>query len=244
MRSAEFDRFASSYDKDLSKSLAITGEGRLFYARQRIDWTARCASRIELPVERILDFGCGDGTNVPILAGEFKADDVLGVDISSASIALARQTYRTSAASFLGRDEWTPDGTMDLAFCNGVFHHIPPAERIECLDAIQRALRPGGVFAFWENNPWNPGTRYVMSQCAFDENAITISPREARKMLSAAGFKVLRMDSLFYFPHQLRFLRPAERWLRGLPLGGQYQVLCQKPAGAERIEPFDRGLHG
>ena len=116
---------------------------------------------------------------------------------------------------------------MDLAFTNGVFHHIPPSERQACLAAIRHALLPAGLFAFWENNPWNPGTHYVMSQCAFDENAITISPGEARKMLSQAGFKILRTDSLFYFPRQLRLLRPAERWLHALPFGGQYLVLCR-----------------
>ncbi len=59
-----------------------------------------------------------------------------------------------------------------------------------------------------------------MSQCAFDENAITISPREARKILSQAGFDVLRTDSLFHFPRKLRLLCPVERWLRGVPFGG------------------------
>ncbi|SPF44426.1 hypothetical protein SBA1_530062 [Candidatus Sulfotelmatobacter kueseliae] len=134
------------------------------------------------------------------------------------SIALARQSNYGAGVSFLCTDEWTPDGTMELAFCNGVFHHIPLRERHDCLVAIRRALRPGGLFAFWENNPWNPGTRYVMSQCAFDENAITISPREARKILSGEGFRVLRTDSLFYFPRQLRLLQSTERWFRHLPV--------------------------
>jgi hypothetical protein len=83
------------------------------------------------------------------------------------------------------------------------------------------------LFAFWENNPWNPGTQYVMSRCTFDEQAIKISPREAKKMLCNAGFRILRTDSLFYFPRQLNLLRPAESWLRALPLGGQYLVLCK-----------------
>jgi hypothetical protein len=69
-----------------------------------------------------------------------------------------------------------------------------------------------------------------MSQCAFDENAITISSREARKMLEQVGFKILRMDSLFYFPRSLRLLRPIESWLKRLPFGGQYLVLCQTPS--------------
>jgi SAM-dependent methyltransferase len=140
---------------------------------------------------------------------------------------LARKSIVTEKTSFLTTDEWIPDGSRDLVYVNGVFHHIPPVERKESLLAIRRALKQDGFFAFWENNPWNPGTRYVMSQCAFDKDAITISPREAREMLSQAGFKILSFDSIFYFPHQLRLLRPAERWLRGIPLGGQYQLLCR-----------------
>jgi SAM-dependent methyltransferase len=227
MPPAEFDSFAQSYEQDLAKSLAATGEGREFYAQKRIDWTAQCIARLSHPVQRILDYGCGDGANVPILAARFKADQVLGVDVSSESIALARQSHTGTGQSFLSTHEWTPDGAVDLAFTNGVFHHIPPVERKDCLATVRRSLRPGGLFAFWENNPWNPGTVYVMSQCAFDEHAITISPREARRILSQAGFRILRTDSLFYFPRLLRFLRPTERWLSGLPFGGQYQVLCQ-----------------
>jgi trans-aconitate methyltransferase len=227
MPPAEFDSFAKSYEQDLAKSLAITGESREFYAQRRIEWTAQCLARIEFGTRRILDYGCGDGANVPMLAARFKAEWVVGVDISTASIAVARQSYCQSGLSFLSINEWAPDGTMDLVFTNGVFHHIAPAERRECLAAVRRALRPGGLFAFWENNPWNPGTRYVMSNCAFDENAITISPRAARQLLLEAGFEILRTDSLFYFPRQLHFLRPIERWLHGLPLGGQYIVLCQ-----------------
>ena len=61
MTPAEFDRFASSYDQNLAKSLAITGEGRDFYAQGRIDWTAQCVARLGCEVRRILDYGCGDG---------------------------------------------------------------------------------------------------------------------------------------------------------------------------------------
>jgi len=227
MTPAEFDRFARTYEKDLAKSLAVTGENREFYARRRIDWTAECLARLGVSVRRVLDYGCGDGANAPMLAARFSAEHVLGVDISVQSIAVARQENSSPTFEFLPTSDWTPGGGFDLAFTNGVFHHIPPSERSECLRAIRQALRPGGVFAFWENNPWNPGTQFVMSRCAFDEHAIKISPWKARKMLGNAGFEILRTDSLFYFPRQLSFLRRAEAWLRPLPLGGQYLVLCK-----------------
>jgi SAM-dependent methyltransferase len=229
MSQAEFDRFARSYEQDLARSLAPTGESREFYAQKRIDWTARCAVRLGYSVKRILDYGCGDGANVPTLAARFHADHVLGLDVSPESISIARAANAAAGLQFLCISDWTPDRSVDLAFTNGVFHHIPPAEREECLHAIRRALKPGGLFAFWENNPWNPGTQYVMSRCAFDEHAIKISPRAAKKLLSGSGFKVVRTDSLFYFPRQLSLLRPAEAWLSALPLGGQYLALCQSP---------------
>ncbi|HTT22415.1 MAG TPA: methyltransferase domain-containing protein [Candidatus Sulfotelmatobacter sp.] len=228
MSPPEFDRYARSYEHDLAKSLAATGEGREFYAQKRIDWTAECVALLGHPVKRVLDYGCGDGANAPMLAAGFRADYVLGVDVSEESISVASSAYSADdRLRFLWITEWTPDGSIDLAFTNGVFHHIPPVERPACLESIRRALQPGGLFAFWENNPWNPGTQYVMSQCVFDEHAIKISPREAKKMLSSAGFRILRTDSLFYFPRRLSFFRPAESWLRVLPLGGQYLVLCQ-----------------
>ena len=227
MSRAEFDRFADSYDNDLDQSLAITGEGKDFYAQGRVDWTAQCLASLQWPVRRILDYGCGNGTNAPLMAAKFNAEEVLGVDVSGDSIALARQSNRNPHVSFLEVKDWAPDGSADLAFTNGVFHHIAPLQRQRCLISIRSALKQGGLLAFWENNPWNPGTRYVMSQCTFDENAVKISPREARRLLVDAGFEILRTDSLFYFPRQLKLLRPAERWLRWLPLGGQYQVLCR-----------------
>ena len=230
MSPADFDRFARNYEQDLAKSLAATGECREFYAQKRIEWTAECVARLGHSAARILDYGCGDGANAPMLAARFDAEHVLGVDLSEESIGLARTAYSSDRRlEFLCTSGWTPDGTLDLAFTNGVFHHIPPAERPACLAAIRHALKPGGLFAFWENNPWNPGTQYVMSRCVFDEEAIKISPRGAKKMLAEAGFRILRSDSLFYFPRPLSFLRPAEAWLRALPLGGQYMVLCQNP---------------
>lgn len=90
MSQAEFDRFARSYEQDLARSLAPTGESREFYAQKRIDWTAQCVVRLGYSVKRILDYGCGDGANVPMLAARFHPDHVLGLDVSPESISIAR----------------------------------------------------------------------------------------------------------------------------------------------------------
>jgi SAM-dependent methyltransferase len=157
------------------------------------------------------------------------AQSITGVDVSEKSRAAARHLNGSSRARFLSFQEYEPREEIDLAFCNGVFHHISAGERAAALKYIHRLLRPGGVFALWENNPWNPGTRLVMSRIPFDKDAVTLSAREARSMLCAAGFEILRTDFLFIFPKALRRLRFIEPMVSRLPLGAQYQMLCRKP---------------
>ena len=35
--------------------------------------------------------------------------------------------------SFLSFKDYVPQGNVDLVYCNGVFHHIPPAKQIPLL---------------------------------------------------------------------------------------------------------------
>jgi SAM-dependent methyltransferase len=135
-----------------------------------------------------------------------------------------RQTARGGTLDGAGQGG---EGEFDLAYCNGVFHHIAPGQRLEALALIHGALRAGGLFSFWENNPWSPATRYVMSRCAFDRDAILLSPPEARALLRRGGFQIVRTDFRFIFPRALRALRPIEDAVYRLPLGAQYQVLCR-----------------
>ncbi len=85
-----------------------------------------------------------------------------------------------------------------------------------------------GCLRFFENNPLNPGTRYVMSRIPFDRDAITLTPWNARALLRSAGFDILGTDYLFYFPKVLSALRKVEPLLAKLPFGAQYLVLCRK----------------
>ena len=125
-----------------------------------------------------------------------------------------------------------PSGQFDVAYCNGVFHHVEPGERLDALAYIHRSLAEG-VFGFWENNPWNPGTRLVMRRIPFDRDAKLISPPRAQ-LLTSAGFDVLETDFLFLFPRLLSALRPLEARLARLPAGAQYMVLARTSDGKKR----------
>ncbi len=223
-----FDGYAKSYDAALSSALAPSGESREFFARGRVEWLRRCLGELGASPRRVLDFGCGDGSTTPLLQRMLGAESCIGVDVSPKSLDIARATHATERIRFELISHVRSDWRMDLAYCNGVFHHIALDARPEALAMIRDALKPGGLFAFWENNAWNPATRYVMSRCPFDEEAILISPREAKAMLGKAGFEVVRTDFRFIFPRALRGLRKLEDLVYRLPLGAQYQVLCRK----------------
>lgn len=225
---AEFDAFARNYDAALEEGISVSGEGKQYFARGRLAWLQKSLAQMEESPERALDYGCGTGTSAPDFFEVLRVKSLVGIDSSSKSIEIARQTHGHPQARFFEFDEYLPSAEMDLVFCNGVFHHIPPGRRGVALDYIYRSLRPGGVFAFWENNPWNPGTRYVMSRIPFDRDAITLTPIEARGMLQNAGFEVFGIDFLFIFPSILRHLRFIEPLVSRLPFGAQYQILSRK----------------
>ncbi len=227
--SVGFDEYAVDYDNALAQGLAVSGEDKHYFASGRVAWLAQCLRQFPDRPECVLDFGCGTGTSTPLFFDLLGVESVIGLDASTKSLEMARGTYGGERVQFSHWQQYPPWAQNDLAFCNGVFHHIPLMERAATVNYIYRCLRPGGMFALWENNPWNPGTRYVMSRIPFDRDAIMLSPPGARRLVRAGGFEVLRTDFLFIFPRALSSLRWIEPFVSRLPLGGQYQILCRKP---------------
>jgi trans-aconitate methyltransferase len=223
-----FDEYSNSYQSALAEALKISGESREYFATERVRWLQRSLAGLNEHPRCALDFGCGDGSTDPILHEALNLERVLGIDVSAKSIENAQTLHGKDALAYCTLNSFIPRGEWELAYCNGVFHHIAPAERLANLEIIRGALRPNALFSFWENNPWNPATHYVMSKCVFDEDAIMISPSRARRLLSEAGFEVVRTDFLFVFPRSLKLFRGIEKAISGLPLGTQYQVLCRR----------------
>jgi len=225
---AEFDGYADHYAEALQQGLKYSGEDATHFARARVQWLARRLEELQFAPRSLLDFGCGTGASAPYFLSLLNVIEVTGVDVSRRLLENARRLHGSTGATFALQSDYEPAGQVDIAFCNGVFHHVRPPERPEAMDYVSRSLRSGGLFAFWENNPWNPGTRFVMSRIPFDRGAITISPPDARRLLRDAGFEIVLTDHLFFFPRMLRLLRPLERWLAAIPLGAQYLVLARK----------------
>jgi SAM-dependent methyltransferase len=224
----EFDKSARDYEELFRPWLRIVGSPREYFARARLQWLSDRLLQQAVTPDRVMDFGCGTGMSLPLLADILHAKEVLGLDTSEESLAVAREAIENRPVELATPTKYIPRQDLDLVFCNGVFHHIPVAERPAAVDYVYRCLRPGGMFALWENNPWNPVQSFAMKHSAIDRNAIPLPALESRRLLAAGGFRVLRTDYLFICPGYLSWLRPLEKWLVKMPLGAQYEVLACK----------------
>jgi SAM-dependent methyltransferase len=172
--------------------------------------------------------GCGPGLFDRHVASAF---ELHGVDVSPAMVEQARETnpgveYAVSEPLRLPHS----DGRFDLAFAVCVLHHVDRADRLTLMRETARVVRPGGLVAVFEHNPWNPLTRRVVRDCAFDEGVELISRSELAALLRAAGLDVAAGEYLLFFPWRARLLQALERTLTSLPLGAQYVVAGRRGA--------------
>lgn len=109
---------------------------------------ARCPG---LRRQRALDFGCGVGRLTQALAAHF--DQVTGVDISAAMLALARQHNRRGAqVSYVHNTRpdlsLFPDGSFDFVCSLITLQHVPPVYAKNYIREFLRICAPGGAVLF------------------------------------------------------------------------------------------------
>lgn len=223
---AQFDRFAHDYHDLNAAAVRASGETPAYFAALKASYMSSVAPLPETGAARaILDFGCGIGGGIPHLQYCFPDARLHGVDASGESIAMARSACGDAQFSVIADERLPlPDATFDLALAACVFHHIAPAERLHWMRELRRVLKPGGRLFVFEHNPLNPLTRKAVRECPFDEDAILLRRGETLALLASAGFGEAKSDYIVFFPRMLAALRPLERWLSRLPIGGQYAV--------------------
>jgi len=233
MDEAEFDKFAHEYDAMHSASIAAYGEGTEYFAEYKIGDIAREYERYggtASAAPRILDFGSGNGGSVPYVRKYFPTARLICLDVSRRSLEIAAQRFPSLAqyVHFDGTRIPFPEEHFDIAYTACVFHHIDHAEHVALLRELNRVLRPGGILFVFEHNPYNPLTVRIVNSCPFDEHARLIRGGLMKQRVTAAGFSATSVRYRVFFPHALRLLRPLERILTWLPLGGQYYALARK----------------
>jgi len=93
------------------------------------------------PVRRVLDVGCGPGTN----AARFKRAQYVGVDINEKYLEVGRSRH---AGLFVQADLANADlshlGSFDTILVNSFLHHLPDDTVEGVLAGIANLLEPGG----------------------------------------------------------------------------------------------------
>jgi SAM-dependent methyltransferase len=219
----EFDRYAHSYKELHKHSVQASGEEPDYFAAYKAAYMAGSVGHLSGSPLDILDFGCGVGGSTPHLRNFFPNAEILGMDVSGESIALARAANtETTYTAITGDALDLPDNSVDIAMAACVYHHIPPEQRPGWTRELKRVLRPGGRFFLFEHNPLNPLTRKVVNECPFDEDAILLKSSESAKLLADAGFRQAKISYIVFFPKAMAGFRPLESYLSWLPLGAQY----------------------
>lgn len=227
---ATFDDVSAAYAKEINTAMAFSGLDVDRFAKAKADRLIELA-RTELgdPAKlTVLDLGCGVGTFHRHLVGAFGA--LHGLDVSASSIELARAANPSCTyAVYDGSVAPYEAGTFDLIFAACVIHHVPPENWPGFAADMRRMLRPGGLAVVFEHNPYNPLTRHVVSRCAFDEDAVLLSPGTLRRLMAGAGFTEVRSRSIFTLPPLAPSLVRLDKLFGALPFGAQHELTAKAP---------------
>ena len=112
---------------------------------------------------RVLDVGCGYGTDIVFMA--LQGVQAVGLDTASEALAKGRtlaETYGTVVAWTQGDSLTLPyaSETFDAIVDQGCFHHIQPDRRQRYAAEMGRVLRAGGAYmmsGFSDRIPAGPG---------------------------------------------------------------------------------------
>jgi SAM-dependent methyltransferase len=99
---------------------------------------------------KVLELGCGPGRNAIYFAK--KGCTIDAVDLSKETLQWAeeRATEKNVSINFINENIFdlpVEEGTYDIVYDSGCFHHIAPHRRMTYIDLVKRALKPNGYFA-------------------------------------------------------------------------------------------------
>ena len=161
------------------------------------DEVGRLLAGIDLHGKTVLDIGCGSGGITALLAKEYGAAKVVGIDVEEPVCQQARETVaRAGVGDRVEIQQVLPanpfpigDETFDIVFSKDSIVHIPDKEALT-QDAL-RILKPGGwlVASDWlishDGEPSAEMTHYIRLE---DLDFGMASPRRYRTALDTAGF--------------------------------------------------------
>ena len=143
-----YDKWAQSYDDDLAS-----------WSYQAPTVVAETVLTRHPEVGSVLDVGCGTGLVGRALRARGFAGEIFGLDISQASLEIARQCGAYDSLGHADLQQRLPfdDDSVDAVICVGVMTYLPEVEAV--WREFARVVRPGGlVVATQREDLWHSRT--------------------------------------------------------------------------------------
>ena len=164
-----------------------------------------------VPAPRILDCGCGTGSNLQMLRAYGSA---VGFDLTATGAKFARAHGQTVAQASIAAIPFRT-GAFDLVTSFDVFQTLPDDVERSAIAEIARVLKPGGwLLLHVAALEILHGKHSVLS-----EEVRRYTPGRLRAIVESGGFQIDRLT----FDHMslLPLMLPVRMWHRATAAGGQ-----------------------
>ena len=222
---------------------------------------------VKIAPQRVLDAGCGEGADLPILQSTFAGAHLLGLDASAAMLRSGRERQHSALASMRRLlTRWTSGGaeaglgssgslvcgnfaelplathSVDLVWSNLALHWHPQPDRV--FEEWRRVLRVDGLLMF---SCFGPDT-FKELRAAFSASDATphtlpfVDMHDLGDMLVHAGFAtpVMDMETITVTYESLDKLMADARAWGGNPLTTRRRSLLGKDAWKRAVEVFEQ----
>jgi SAM-dependent methyltransferase len=137
---------------------------------------------------RILELGCGHGALLHF-ARKAGYANMSGVDGSPAQVAAAERLGIPGVrkGDLMGALRETPEASLDAVVAFDVLEHLTRDEILDAVDAIHRALKPGGRLILHVPNGSSPfGTLMIYSDLTHE---VAFTPESLAQLFLASGWR-------------------------------------------------------
>ena len=224
----DFDEYAKDYRTVHAKNIKVSGADSFYFAEMKVKLLKEFEKDRTL---KILDVGCGDGVTEVFIKQQFPCWEVSAIDISEKSIEEAKaKNIDADFHEYNGINIPFDNNTFDIVFMAGVLHHVNFLLHNNLIKEVARVLKNDGNFYFFEHNPFNPLTKHLVNTCEFDKNAKLLKSNYATKLLAQNFFTITNKQFIIFLPRKgvLSKFIFLEKYLKWLPLGGQYFIVAKK----------------
>ena len=171
---------------------------------------------IQSKPRRILDLGCGTGSQTILLKQAFPDAEVIGVDLSPYMLVVAAEKATQAGLDIhwrhgLAEQTGFPDASFDLVTASLLFHETPTAIAQAILQESYRLLSVGGEMVVNDGNQWLLRRADWLTQI-FEEPYINeYATGSVDAWMGAAGFGAVQTQDVWGFHQMTRGVKPRSR---------------------------------